>query len=162
MRGKWGPTMRPGFRPTWWCPSPPPWVQLLQTLAQRNRLNLKLAIYIFPHWLFRDEAAEKQTIHNTDLKTIMIGVETLPEPLLVASSPPLTSSPSSPWWSWSSLYLDYEIVEVTYINISLVIHWVESHELPMMIVTIFILPLWWIFCWDDLWDVKWYLFLVYW
>jgi hypothetical protein len=53
-------------------------------------------IYIFPHWLFCDEAAEKQTIHNIDLKTIMIGVETLPEPLLVAPSPPLTSSPSSP------------------------------------------------------------------
>jgi hypothetical protein len=40
-------------------------------------------------------AAEKQRIHNTDLKTVRIGKETLLELLSLDHSPPLTSSPSS-------------------------------------------------------------------
>jgi hypothetical protein len=46
--------------------------------------------------------------------------------------------------------LDHGIVEVTCIELTLVRRWLESHELSIMIVTIFVLSLWWIFClWDD-------------
>jgi hypothetical protein len=65
-----------------------------------------------------------------------------------------TPSYLAPWWRGSSS-LDYGIVEVTCIKLSLVLWWLESHELPIMIVNIFVLSLWWIFClWDDLWDAK--------
>jgi hypothetical protein len=47
--------------------------------------------------------------------------------------------------------MDMGIVEVTCIKISIVIHRLESHELPIMIVAIFVLPMWWILClFDDL------------
>jgi hypothetical protein len=37
------------------------------------------------------------------------------------------------------------------LSLSLVLHRLESHELPIMIVLIFVLPLWWILCLlDDL------------
>jgi hypothetical protein len=43
------------------------------------------------------------------------------------------------------------IVEVTCIKISIMIHRLESHELPIMIVAIFVLPMWCILClFDDL------------
>jgi hypothetical protein len=38
----------------------------------------------------------------------------------------------------------YGVVEVTFIKLSLVLHILESHVLAIMIVTIFVLPLWWI------------------
>jgi hypothetical protein len=58
--------------------------------------------------------------------------------------------------------LDYGIVEVTHTKLSLVLCWLESHEMPIMIVTIFVLPLWWILClWDDLWDAKMLMFSMY-
>jgi hypothetical protein len=58
--------------------------------------------------------------------------------------------------------LDHGIVEVTCIKLTLVHRWLESHELSIMIVTIFVLSLWWIFClWDDLWDANKFLSLMY-
>jgi hypothetical protein len=42
--------------------------------------------------------------------------------------------------------MDYGVVEVTYIKLSLVLHRLELHEPPIMVVTIFILPMWWILC----------------
>jgi hypothetical protein len=40
-------------------------------------------------------------------------------------------------------------VEVTCIKLSLVLHRLESHDLSIMIVTIFVLPMWWILCLRD-------------
>jgi hypothetical protein len=37
-------------------------------------------------------------------------------------------------------------VEVTCIKLSVVLHRLESLEMAIMIVTIFVLPLWWILC----------------
>jgi hypothetical protein len=37
-------------------------------------------------------------------------------------------------------------VDVICIKLSLMLHRLESHELPIIIVTIFLLPLWWILC----------------
>jgi hypothetical protein len=101
-----------------------------------------------------DEAAEKHEIHNSDLKTTRIVWEMLPELLLVAPSTPSTPSPSKTWWRGSSLSLDYGIVEVTCINLSLLLWWLESHELPIMIVTIFVLPLWWIFVYEMIYEMQ--------
>jgi hypothetical protein len=54
------------------------------------------------------------------------------------------------------------IVEVTCIKLSLVVQSLESHELPIMIVTTFVLLMWWMLClWDDLWDAKMFMFLMY-
>jgi hypothetical protein len=54
------------------------------------------------------------------------------------------------------------IVEVTCIKLSLVLHRLESHKLSIIIVTIFVLPMWWILCyWDDLWDVNMFMSLIY-
>jgi hypothetical protein len=72
--------------------------------------------------------------------------ESLPESPTTGPSNPSTPSPSSSWWRGSSSTLDYEIVEVICINLSIVLHKLESHELPIIIVTIFLLTLWWIFC----------------
>jgi hypothetical protein len=66
--------------------------------------------------------------------------EMLLEPLPVAPSTPLAPSPSTPWWRGSSLPLDYGIAEVTCIKLPFMLCWLESHELPVMIVTIFVLP----------------------
>jgi hypothetical protein len=110
------------FWTTWWCPSSPSWVLLLQTLPLWNRLNLKPTIYIFSLRLLCDGVAKKQRIHNTDLKTARIGGDMLPKPLPVDPSPPSTSSPSSSWWSGSSSSLNYGIVEVTCIYFSRVLH----------------------------------------
>jgi hypothetical protein len=52
-------------------------------LALRNYLDLKPTIYM-SHSYFAMGATEKQRIDYIDLKTTMIGEETLPEPLLVA------------------------------------------------------------------------------
>jgi hypothetical protein len=111
----------------------------------------------------RDGAVKKHKIHNMDLQTARIEgdllPEPLPEPLLVAPSSP---SPSGPCWRGSSSSLYYEIVKVTCIILSLVLHKLESHQLPIMIVTIFMLPLWWIFClWDDLRDTNIFLTFIY-
>jgi hypothetical protein len=80
-----------------------------------------------------------------DLQTPRTGEETLLEPLPVAPSTPSTPSPSATWWRGSSSPLDCKIVEFTCIKLSFVPWWLESHELPIMILTIFILPLWLIF-----------------
>jgi hypothetical protein len=79
----------------WWGPSLTSWVQLLQTLAPRTHLELKMSIYT-PLGQLCDEVAEKHTIHDTDLKTTRIGGETLSEPLSVAPSTPSTTFPSTP------------------------------------------------------------------
>jgi hypothetical protein len=64
-------------------------------LALQNHLDLKPIIYM-SHSYFTMGATEKQRIDYIDLKTTRIGEDTLLEPLLVAPSPPSTSSPSSP------------------------------------------------------------------
>jgi hypothetical protein len=85
---------------------------------------------------------EKHKRHETNLKTTGIGGDTLPELLLVAPSTPSTPSPSTTWWRGSSSPLDYGFMEVNCIKLYLVLHRLESHELPIMIVTIFVSPLW--------------------
>jgi hypothetical protein len=108
-----------------------------------------------------DGVAEKHEIHHTE-HTTRIGWEKVLEPLLNSPSTPSTPSPSAQWWRGSSSPLDYWIVEVTCIKLSLVLWWLESHELSIMTVTIFVLPLWWIFClWEYLWDAKIFLSLTY-
>jgi hypothetical protein len=118
--------------------------------------------YIYPLGRFHDGAVEKHGIHEMDLKNLRIGGETLPEPLLV----PL-------WLHCHHLLqqhdeegviqpLDYGVVEVTCIKLSLMLNRLESHDLRIMIVTIFVLTMWWILCLsDDLWDAKMFMFLMY-
>jgi hypothetical protein len=101
----------------WWAPYPTLWALLQLSLPLWNRLNLKTTLYMWPPGLFCDEAAEKHIIHNTGLKTSRIGVETLPETLSVALSPPSTPYRSPSWWRDSSLSLNYGIAEVTCINL---------------------------------------------
>jgi hypothetical protein len=118
--------------------------------------------YIYPPSAISLRAAEKHETHHTDLNTARIGGETLPEPLQL----PL----------WLHRYhllqhhdeegvvqpLDIEIVEVTLYQTLSRVHRFRSHELPIMLVTIFILPMWWILCyWDDLWDAKMFMSLMY-
>jgi hypothetical protein len=111
-------------------------IQLYVCVLNKNQL------YIWPLWWIREEAADTHKKHETYLHSTRIGGKMLLKPSLVAPSTPLTPSPSSPWWIGSSLSLDYEIVEVTCLNLSVVCHWLESHEIPIMTVTIFVLPLW--------------------
>jgi hypothetical protein len=122
------------------------------TVLSQNRL------YKGPLMRSRDGAVDKHKIHNMDMHTPRIWGEMLLELLLVAPLTPSTPSPSAPWWRGSSSPLDYGIVEVTCIKLSLVLQCLESHEPPIIIVTIFVLPLWWIFC---LWDAKMFLSLMY-
>jgi hypothetical protein len=111
---------------------------------------------------FAMRVVEKHEIHQTYLQHARIGGETLPELPPVFPSTPSTPYQLELWWRGSSLPLDYGIVDVTCIKLSLVVRWFESHELHIMIVTIFVLPLWWILClWDDLWDAKMFMFLMY-
>jgi hypothetical protein len=121
-RCKRGCTMRPRSLAMGWGPSLPSWVQSMQTWVWRNRLDLKLTIKgTLPYDLVMRRRRNK-IIHNTNLQTVRIGGETLPEPLSVAPSPPWTPSPSAPWWRGSSPYLDYVIAELFCINLSLVFH----------------------------------------
>jgi hypothetical protein len=67
---------------------------------------------------------------------VRIWGETLPEPLLVAPSSPLIPSPLATWWRWSSSPLRHgDCGSNLYQTLSYAS--LESHELSIMIVTIF-------------------------
>jgi hypothetical protein len=157
-------TMQSHMLTAWWAPSQPLSIVLMQPWTLRNRLDLK-PLYIRPHHRFHEGVAEKHETHHTDMNTARIGGETLSEPLPVAPSPPLTPSPSAIWWIGSSSPLghgDCESDLYKTISLSLVLHRLESHEMPIMIVTICVLLMWWILClWDVLWDAKMCMSLMY-
>jgi hypothetical protein len=108
---KRGPTTRPRIWPVWWGPSPLPWVQLLQTLASQNLLNLKPTIKRNPV-RSRDGSAKKHDIHITDLQTARLGYAA-------------EAAPGCPFdyidiISFSSMMKNYGIMEVvTRIKLSL-------------------------------------------
>jgi hypothetical protein len=117
--------------------------------------------YIYPLWWFRDGGGrETQNTPNksTDCEDRK-GM--LPKSILVAPLTLLTPYPLAPWWRGSSSppglwHFGSNLYQ------TLMLCWLESHELPIIIVTIFFLPLWWILClWDDLWDAKMFMFLMY-
>jgi hypothetical protein len=104
----------------WWAPTSPSWTLLQLCSPLRNHLDLKPTIYMTPPRLFHDGAA-KQRIHNTNMKTARIWGKTLP-----------SYSQLSLRLQWhhhlhhhdkkaSSSSLDYEIVEVTCINLFITI-----------------------------------------
>jgi hypothetical protein len=101
---------------------PHSWQPFLISLPLRNCLDLKPTLYTNPCTFFCSGAVEKHKIHETDMKSTGIGEETLPEPLPVAPSPPSISSPTSTWWIGSSSSLNYGIVEVTCINLFIVLY----------------------------------------
>ena len=77
------------------------------------------------------------------------------------STPP-RSRTSSPWWEGSSPPLDYGFVEVAWWISLLFFIVLDPHELPKMIVDIFVIPLWWIsFLWVDILDLNPLLFEMY-
>jgi hypothetical protein len=81
----------------------------------------KSTIYMIPRVILWWGGGETQNTRNgsKDREDRMGDVvEAAPD----CPSPLSTPSPSSPWWRWSSSYLDYGIVEVICINPSIVLH----------------------------------------
>jgi hypothetical protein len=155
---RWGWKERAPCRLTlvaWWGPSPRSCIISTQSWTPLTRLYLKPTIYR-THWVISWPAADEHRINKTDLKNAKIGGETLPELLPVAPLTPSTPLPSTIWWRGScSPHGLRGCGSNLYQTLSLVLHRLDSYELSIMIVTIAVLPVWWILCLrDDLWDAK--------
>jgi hypothetical protein len=46
------------------------------------------------------------------------------------------------------------ILKVTYTRLSFMLHRLESHELAIMIMTIFVLPMWWILVCEMIYEIQ--------
>jgi hypothetical protein len=134
----------------------------MQSWTLQNLPNLKPTIYTLPYAISWEGDRETQNTQygSTNCEDRR---ETMPEPLLVVPFDSIDIISFSTMIKKGVVQpLDMGTVEVTCIKLSLVLHRLESHELPIMIVIIFLLPIWWILCyWDDLWDAKIFLFVMY-
>jgi hypothetical protein len=158
MKQKIGPTKRAKFLTMCWGPLLVSWVQSLQLRLDRTVLTYD-QLYIPPMAILQWGRRETRNIQyrSADFEDRRGD----------AASQSRSRLPLWLHWHHHLQYhdkegvvhsLDYGIVKVTCIKLSLVLRWLESHETPIIIVTIYVLPLWWIFC---LWDAKMFFVLMY-
>jgi hypothetical protein len=151
MRAKRAWPTWPDSLAMWGLPIPPLLLRCHRSSSRWIRLDLKLTIYRVPWWVVKASTAETQNHKTGAWETKIRGgklrrgtagvISTLSNDSTFVTMMKRVQSTSGLWVCGSSYCISLLFLIV-----------LAPYELYNMIMAIFVLPLWWIFLWVEIWD----------